>query len=161
MFNDKNTAESKTLLRHSVIFSNFLQYCCWLLLTPWNLKLQQVEHKLQVYVKSLANNCLFACKVRQALAHISAQKKQTNTANQWGRNKCMSDKSYALCYGRVRSCAISNSFASYDGDDIPACCANKADCQWTQTLVTWSHRTGVHFRFLRGKTIQYVIGFDG
>ena len=30
-------------------------------------------------------------------------------------------------------CAIHNSFASYDGDVIRACHANKTDCQWTQT----------------------------
>ena len=33
-----------------------------------------------------------------------------------GRNKCMCCSSHALCYGRVRPCAIHNSFAFYDGD---------------------------------------------
>ena len=46
-----------------------------------------------------------------------------------GRNKCMCCSSHTLCYGRVRSCAIHNSFASYDGDVICACRTNKIDCQ--------------------------------
>ena len=33
------------------------------------------------------------------------------------------------CYGCERSCATHNSFASYDGNVIRACRANKADCQ--------------------------------
>ena len=36
---------------------------------------------------------------------------------------------HTRCYGRVRSCAIHNSFASYDGDVICACRINKVDCQ--------------------------------
>ena len=36
---------------------------------------------------------------------------------------------HARCYGHVRSCVIHNSFASYDGGAIRACCANKAHCQ--------------------------------
>ena len=48
-----------------------------------------------------------------------------------GRNKCMCCSSNALCYGCMWSC---DSFASYDGDVICACHANKAYCQWTQTL---------------------------
>ena len=46
-----------------------------------------------------------------------------------GRNKCLCCSSHALCYGRVRSCATHNSFASYDGNVIRACRANKADRQ--------------------------------
>ena len=46
-----------------------------------------------------------------------------------GRNKCLWCSSHALCYGRVRSCATYNSFASYDGNVIRACRANKADRQ--------------------------------
>ena len=46
-----------------------------------------------------------------------------------GRNRCLCCSSHALCYGRMRSCATHNSFASYDGNIICACCANKADCQ--------------------------------
>ena len=46
-----------------------------------------------------------------------------------GRNKCMCCSAHALCYGHVRSCAIHNSFASYDGDVICACRTNKIDCQ--------------------------------
>ena len=38
------------------------------------------------------------------------------------------------CYGRVRSCAIHNSFALYGWDAIHTCHTNKAGCQWTQTL---------------------------
>ena len=72
-----------------------------------------------------------------------------------GRNKCMCCSSHALCYGRMWLCAIHNSFASYDGDVILISCTNKADCQGTQTLSTWSHRTGVNFPFLREKRIQY------
>ena len=34
-----------------------------------------------------------------------------------------------LCSRCVRSCMIHNSFASYDGDVIRACRANKAECQ--------------------------------
>ena len=32
-----------------------------------------------------------------------------------GRNKCMCSSSHALCYGRLQSFAIHNSFASYGG----------------------------------------------
>ena len=45
-----------------------------------------------------------------------------------GRNRCMCCSSHALCYGCMQSCAIHNSFASYDGDVIHACHTNKADC---------------------------------
>ena len=45
-----------------------------------------------------------------------------------GRNKCICCSSHALCYGQVRSCAIHNSFASYDGDVTHTCCTNKTDC---------------------------------
>ena len=38
------------------------------------------------------------------------------------------------CYGHVRLGVIHNSFLSYHGDVICACCANKADCQYTQAL---------------------------
>ena len=51
-----------------------------------------------------------------------------------GRNKCMCCSSHALCYGCVWSYVIHNSFASYDGDVILTCHANKADCQGAQTL---------------------------
>ena len=46
-----------------------------------------------------------------------------------GRNKCLCWSSHALCYGCMGSCATHNSFASYDGDVVCACHANKADCQ--------------------------------
>ena len=46
-----------------------------------------------------------------------------------GRNTCMCGSSHALCYGRVRSCANYNSFASYGGDVIRAYHADKAECQ--------------------------------
>ena len=46
-----------------------------------------------------------------------------------GRNKCMYCSSHVPCYGSVQSCAIHNSFASYDGDVICACRTNKIDCQ--------------------------------
>ena len=36
---------------------------------------------------------------------------------------------HTRCYGRVRLCVIHNSFASYDGDVILTCRANKGDCQ--------------------------------
>ena len=36
---------------------------------------------------------------------------------------------HTRCHGRVRSCATRNSFASYDGNIIRACRANKADRQ--------------------------------
>ena len=45
------------------------------------------------------------------------------------RNKCMYSSSHALCYGRVQSCVIHNSFASHGRDVIYACRANKAECQ--------------------------------
>ena len=48
-----------------------------------------------------------------------------------GRNKC---SSYVLCYWCVQLCAIHNCFALYCGGVIPACWANKAECQWTWTL---------------------------
>ena len=32
-----------------------------------------------------------------------------------GRNKCVCSSSHALCYRRMRSCEIHNSFVSYDG----------------------------------------------
>ena len=41
---------------------------------------------------------------------------------------------HALCYGGVQSCAIHNSFPSYDGDVISAGRANKADCQCDKAL---------------------------
>ena len=31
--------------------------------------------------------------------------------------------------GALQLCTIHNSFALYNGDAVPACCANKADCQ--------------------------------
>ena len=46
-----------------------------------------------------------------------------------GRNKCLCCSSHALCYGRVRLGATHNSFASYNGNVIHACRANKADHQ--------------------------------
>ena len=46
-----------------------------------------------------------------------------------GTNKCMCCSSNALCYGDVRLCVSHNSLASYDGDVICVCHANKADCQ--------------------------------
>ena len=52
-----------------------------------------------------------------------------------GRNKCMCCISHALCYGRVRSCAIHN-FASHGRDVIRACRVNNAECQWTRNRVT-------------------------
>ena len=41
---------------------------------------------------------------------------------------------HALCYERMRSCAIHDSFALYDGGVFPACHPNKAGCQWTEAL---------------------------
>lgn len=41
----------------------------------------------------------------------------------------MSGSLHTLCYERVRSCAVHNPFALYDGGVIPACRPNKADCQ--------------------------------
>ena len=55
------------------------------------------------------------------------------------------------CYDIVRLRAIHNSFASFGGDIIRACRANKTECQGTP-----SHRTGVNFPFSRGKRIQYL-----
>ena len=52
----------------------------------------------------------------------------------WGRNKCMCCSSHMLCYGRVQLCVIHNYFASYDGDVILSCHANKTDFQGIQTL---------------------------
>ena len=52
-----------------------------------------------------------------------------------GRNECMCGSSHGLYCGHMRSCAIHNSFASYDGNIICACCkAEKTQCQWTQAL---------------------------
>ena len=46
-----------------------------------------------------------------------------------GKNKCQCCSSQVLCYGCVRSCATHNSFASYNGNVIRACHANKVDHQ--------------------------------
>ena len=46
-----------------------------------------------------------------------------------GRNKCMRGSSNVLCYGCVQLFVMHNSFASYGGDIICACCANKTECQ--------------------------------
>ena len=52
----------------------------------------------------------------------------------WGRNKYMWGSSHMLCCGCMGSCAIHVSFALHGGDIICACCANKAECQWTRAL---------------------------
>ena len=68
-----------------------------------------------------------------------------------GRNKCLCCSSHVLCYGCMWLCATHNSFASYDGNVIRACRANKADVSKPKHRVTWSHRTCINFPFLRGK----------
>ena len=49
-------------------------------------------------------------------------------------HKSMCSSSCMLCYGGMWLSAIPISFASYGGDVICACCAKKAECQWTQTM---------------------------
>ena len=42
-----------------------------------------------------------------------------------------------FAYAKLRTClilCISKSFFLHSGDFIPTCCANKTECQWTQTL---------------------------
>ena len=49
------------------------------------------------------------------------------------RNKCMCGSSHVLCYG-VSDCVWSIIILSRMLGTPFACCTNKADCQWTQTL---------------------------
>ena len=51
-----------------------------------------------------------------------------------GGDNSVCGSSPALCYGRLRSCAIHKYFASCDGGFIRACRAKRADCQWTKVL---------------------------
>ena len=52
-----------------------------------------------------------------------------------GRNKCMHSRSCILCYNRKQLCVIRNSFASYGGNVIFACCTNKAEGQLTEDRI--------------------------
>ena len=70
------------------------------------------------------------------------------------RNKCMCGSSYMLCCGCVRSCAVHNSFASYDQSSFLLVVLKGLIVTVPKHWVTWSYRTGFNFPFLRGKTIE-------
>ena len=70
-------------------------------------------------------------------------------------NKCMCSYSHALCYGCVWWCAIHNSFALYGGKSFVLVILKRLNVSEPKDWVTWSHRTGVNFPFLKGKRIQY------
>ena len=61
---------------------------------------------------------------------------------------------HMVYYGPVQLCEIDNSFASNDGD-IMLVALTRLNVSELEHWVTWSHRTGVNFPFLRGKRIQY------
>ena len=67
------------------------------------------------------------------------------------RNKCMCGSSHALCYGRGRSCAIHYPFASCGGTSFVFIALTRPSVSEPKQWVTWSHRTGVNFQFLRYK----------
>ena len=66
----------------------------------------------------------------------------------------MCESFHGLCYGRVQSCVIHNSFPSYDGDVIPAC---RADCQQAEALsnLITQNRSSLHVFEGGGGGIQY------
>ena len=66
-----------------------------------------MEHLVKIWIKKRKEE-----KFMRAAAFIKEKQKLQSVL---GRNKCMCCSSHALRYGRVQSCAIRNSFASYGG----------------------------------------------
>ena len=75
-----------------------------------------------------------------------------------GRDKCICSSSHLLCYRHLPSHAIHNFFPLYGTGVIHACHPKRAQCHWTRTIVTWSHRIGINFPFLRVFTcgVNYI-----
>ena len=70
----------------------------------------------------------------------------------------MRGSSYTLSCGCMRPCTLHNSFASFDGMSFPLITLTEQIVGEPKHWVTWSHRTGFNFPFLRGK-IWNLLGF--
>ena len=76
-----------------------------------------------------------------------------------GRNICLHVLQLTgavLWMWHMRSCAIHNSFASYETSFVLVT-LRRLIVSEPKHWVTWSHRTGVNFPFLRGKRIEYFV----